>query len=218
MQITTLIIAPAFFTAGTYIVLGRLITSFGGEVSPLRPAAYLYIFCTADLISLVVQAIGGGMAASRYAQTPPGDTTIATNIMVAGIVFQLFAIVVFSVLFALVIVRALKTHSPLLNTLKMKWLIAAIVFSVTCVVIRSIYRTIELLQGWTGYLITHEVYFIALDGWMMILAVAVFNFVSPGWAIVDNVGDRYGQKIGEGGHAAEFQMEEQQNIERREIV
>lgn len=62
-------------------------------------------------------------------------------------------------------------------------LMAAMAFSITCIYIRSIYRTIELLQGWSGYLITHERFFIALDGAMMAPAVAIFNFIHPGWFI-----------------------------------
>jgi hypothetical protein len=50
------------------------------------------------------------------------------------------------------------------------------------VVIRSIYRTIELTEGWTGFLIKHESYFIGLDGVMMVIAVGVFNIVQPRWA------------------------------------
>lgn len=64
-------------------------------------------------------------------------------------------------------------------------LLGAMILSVVCIYIRSIYRTIELLQGWDGYLITHESYFIGLDGAMMIVAVAVFNFVHPGWFLPD---------------------------------
>ena len=51
-----------------------------------------------------------------------------------------------------------------------------------CVVVRSVYRTVELSEGWVGYLITHESYFIGLDGVMMVVAVGVFHFVQPRWA------------------------------------
>ena len=52
--------------------------------------------------------------------------------------------------------------------------------SVLLIFIRSIYPTIELSQGWSGFLITHEGYFIALGGTTMILAIAVFNLLNPG--------------------------------------
>lgn len=58
------------------------------------------------------------------------------------------------------------------------------VLSVLCVYVRSIYRTVELLQGWKGFLITRERYFVALDGAMMVVAVAVFNVLHPGWLLL----------------------------------
>lgn len=102
--------------------------------------------------------------------------------MVAGIVFQLFAVIVFSVLFFVVIKRALGSHSDVLKARKIRALITGTTLSVVCVIIRSIYRTIELTQGWEGYLITHESYFIGLDGVMMIIAVGIFNIFQPRWA------------------------------------
>lgn len=55
----------------------------------------------------------------------------------------------------------------------------AMVLSVVTIYIRSIYRTVELLQGWRRYLIVHERYFIALDAATMVLAVAVYNVFDP---------------------------------------
>jgi RTA1 like protein len=174
--------APTFFTAGVYVILGRLIHSFGRGVSPISAAAYLYIFCTADIISLVVQAAGGGMAAIAYEQNPPKNTDNGTHIMVAGILFQLVSILVFVSLFIVVICRTLKSKGEVLTQRRIQWIIAAMILSVVLIVIRSIYRTIELLQGWSGYLITTERYFIALDGAMMVGAVGIFNIARPGWA------------------------------------
>jgi len=182
LQMTTLIIAPTFFTAGIYIILGRLIRSFGHHVSPISAVSYLYIFCTADVVSLVIQAVGGGMAAIAYEKTPPGNTSSGTHIMVAGILFQLASILIFVYLFTIVIIRALKSRGEVLTRRKIQWIIGATVFAVMLIVTRSIYRTIELLQGWSGYLITTERYFIALDGAMMTLAVGVFNLVQPRWS------------------------------------
>jgi hypothetical protein len=59
------------------------------------------------------------------------------------------------------------------------WLLVAVFVSLTMIFIRSIYRTVELLQGWSGYLITHEGYFIGLDGAIMVVAIGIFNFLDP---------------------------------------
>jgi hypothetical protein len=77
---------------------------------------------------------------------------------------------------------------------RIQWIIAAMVLSVVLIVTRSIYRTIELLQGWSGYLITTQRYFIALDGAMMVGAVGVFNIARPGWS---NITDKSSEIEGE---------------------
>ncbi|KAJ6120122.1 RTA1-domain-containing protein [Penicillium sp. IBT 18751x] len=182
MQISTLIIAPTFFTAGIYVLLGRLIQLYGRECSVLSPKLYLWIFCTCDVISLVVQAAGGGMASSE--SDNKGDTAPGTNTMVAGIVFQLFSITVF-VVCAIDVFRRVKRLGMLgmATNGSLRPLLAAMVLSVVCIYIRSIYRTIELAQGWNGYLITHQSYFIGLDGVMMVIAVGIFNICHPGWLL-----------------------------------
>jgi hypothetical protein len=122
------------------------------------------------------------MASVAYQQTPVGNTELGTRIMVAGILFQLAAIIVFVSLFVWVIMKGLKSRGEVLAERKVQLVIAATCISVLSLVIRAIYRTIELLQGWEGYLITTEAYFLALDGAMMVLAVAVFNIARPGWS------------------------------------
>lgn len=126
------------------------------------------------------------MAAIAYEQNPPKNTDNGTHIMVAGILFQLASILVFVTLFIVVIFRALRSKGEVLTQKRIQWIIAAMILSVVLIVIRSIYRTIELLQGWSGYLINTERYFIALDGAMMVGAVAVFNIARPGWANTTN--------------------------------
>lgn len=179
MQITTLIIAPTFFTAGVYVILGRLIQIMGRSTSPISAAAYLWIFCTCDILSLVIQAIGGGMAATAVAAVPPRGSKTGTNIMVGGIVFQMASITVFVGFFAEFLRRVRRERKSLGR--KIDVLIGATAFACIMIYMRSIYRTIELLQGWSGYLITHESYFIGLDAVLMLFAVAVFNVIHPGW-------------------------------------
>lgn len=182
-HLTLLFVAPVFFTAGIYILLGRYIQIFGKETSFLTPKLYLWIFCTCDVISLVIQAAGGGIASSA-SNDPNGNPDPGTHTMVAGIIFQLVSISVFvycGIDFFLRIKRfgqlKMFTRGPLAA------LTSAMILSVVVIYIRSIYRTIELAQGWTGYLITHESYFIGLDGVMMIIAVGVFNVCHPGWLL-----------------------------------
>lgn len=143
---------------------------------------YLYIFCTVDIISLVIQAVGGGMASVAFQQEPVGNTDLGTKIMVAGVLFQLAAIMVFFVLFTWVILKGLKTRGDILRETRVRLVLGATVISVMMLVARAVYRSVELLEGWTGHLMTTESYFIGLDGSLMVVAVVVFNFARPGWA------------------------------------
>ncbi|KAG9520557.1 RTA1-domain-containing protein, partial [Aureobasidium melanogenum] len=196
MQICTLIIAPTFFTAGIYVILGRMIAIAGPGVSPIGPVWYLWIFCTVDVISLVIQAVGGGSAAVAFNSTPRGNTKVGTDIMVAGIDFQLASVIVFSILFFLFLYRAaLKLRLPAFkNDRNMKFLVLVTSFSILLIIMRSIYRTIELAGGWTGRVIETERYFIALDGAPMAALVIAFNILHPG-ALINRVIARNGVQM-----------------------
>ena len=75
--------------------------------------------------------------------------------MVGGIVFQLVSILVFVLFF----VRVMWSARAQVGTVKeVKLVTIATCISVVLVFIRSIYRTVELSQGWSGFLITHEGY------------------------------------------------------------
>ncbi|KAJ5107713.1 RTA1-domain-containing protein [Penicillium angulare] len=71
--------------------------NFLGRSAPFSTKLYLWIFCIFNVISLAVQAVGGGTASSE-SDTVGGNTAPGTNTMVAGIVFQLLSItILFSV-------------------------------------------------------------------------------------------------------------------------
>ncbi|OCF78259.1 hypothetical protein I204_00196 [Kwoniella mangroviensis CBS 8886] len=221
MQIASLIIGPAFYSAWAYTILGYCITQLGHAYSLLRPRMYLAVFVTADVISLVVQAIGGGQAA--VAAQNGTDTDKATKIMLAGILFQLGTMAIFVALASDFIIRVVfrkpyshlkrKYHndptpngepkssegnaSPPPQALpddmggtvrtdeveRGERLLAGVAFASAMIFVRGIYRSIELAQGWSGYLITHEPYFIYLDGLPMVLCLVAFAVAHPGWLL-----------------------------------
>jgi hypothetical protein len=176
-----------------YVVLGRMISIAGPGVSPLSPLLYLLIFCTIDLISLIIQAVGGGSAAAAFNQTPQGNTKTGTNTMVAGIDFQLASVIVFSSLFFLFLHRAaIRDRIPAFRDDRdMKLLVLVTSFSILMIIMRSIYRTVELAGGWTGKVITTQRYFIILDGAAMAALAIAFNLFHPG-RLLNNVIARNG--------------------------
>ncbi|KAJ6498226.1 RTA1 like protein-domain-containing protein [Mycena vulgaris] len=138
----------------------------------------------ADIFALVIQGAGGGIASSADTLS---SANLGAHIMLAGIVFQFVAIITYSALAADFLRRYIK-DLPLLADLNergvldgnLKTMIAVLMFSTLVLLIRSIYRIIELSTGWHGRIIETEVYFNMLDGGMVVLAIFVINFAHPG--------------------------------------
>ena len=120
------------------------------------------------------------MASAAVAANPPKQSKFGTDIMVGGIIFQMASITIF-VFFFIEFLRRISHDRHNAMSRKIWCLVLASTFSCLMIYIRSIYRTVELLQGWSGYLITHEIFFIAQDASLMLGVVVVFNFIHPGW-------------------------------------
>lgn len=93
MQLVCLTIAPAFIMGGIYFLFAQLVVVHGRPYSLLKPLWYSYIFITCDIISLVIQAGGGGSAS--IASQNGEDASPGTNTMIAGIAFQVFSMTFF---------------------------------------------------------------------------------------------------------------------------
>ncbi|KAI0692285.1 RTA1 like protein-domain-containing protein [Cytidiella melzeri] len=192
MQITTTIISPTPLLAANFIIFAQLTSVLGTQYSRLSPRWYARIFLTSDIIALVVQALGGGLASSTNSQS---TTNLGANIALAGIVFQLASLIVFSALMAEFFVR-FWNHRPLRDVasnsyrghqwnLKLKLATFGLAFSSTLLFIRGVYRTIELADGWFGRIIATQVYYNVLDGAMVTLAMYTLNIFHPGILLAD---------------------------------
>ena len=135
------------------------------------------IFASFDLLSIIIQAIGGGKASKASSAEPQESTATGTHLMMGGIIIQLVSMCIFAILFLWFIWNT----RAIARTTRIHLLLAATSLSAACIIIRNFYRAVELSQGWTGYLITHEVYFAVLDGMLMVIASAVFNIIHPAW-------------------------------------
>ncbi|KAH9949746.1 RTA1-domain-containing protein [Amylocystis lapponica] len=189
MQTTMTIIAPTFLVATNFAVLGQIIRRLGQGYSRLSAMWYTIVFISCDIIALLIQAIGGGnaSAATKTNKSPkPGG-----NIVLGGICFQLAAITCYMILAAEFVVRFIRDRPVRKNAAEghgrqsdldrnMKFMLAALAASSIFIYIRSIYRTIELSDGWTGKIPRTQVWFDVFDGAMILLAMFTMNFLHPG--------------------------------------
>lgn len=180
LQQCCLVLAPCFFSATVYGLLGMIIRSVGRRYSLLPGQAYLWIFCLADLVAIVVQAVGGAMSA--IALSDDKSSTPGSRIMLGGIVLQLACMVIFSGLAIVVWMRMRKDRSYRATPHPQAGKLTSIGWGIaiaTLTIIRGGYRSAELAEGWGGYLLQHEAYFCVLDSALMVICQGVFCFVWP---------------------------------------
>ncbi|KAL0961346.1 hypothetical protein HGRIS_006302 [Hohenbuehelia grisea] len=194
IQITSTILAPTPFVAANFIILGLIIRRLGPGYSRISPKWYTIIFCSADVISLLVQGAGGGIASSATNEDR-ATANLGSKIMLAGIIFQMVMITIYSILAFEFFLRYIygrpvrsvpepvddytgATRGYADNRLVL--MSAGLVLSTLCLYVRAIYRTIELADGWTGRIITTEIYFNILDGAMVLIAMYSLNVAHPG--------------------------------------
>ncbi|KAF2684610.1 RTA1-domain-containing protein [Lentithecium fluviatile CBS 122367] len=185
IQVVLLIFAPAFLAAGIYLILKHAVILFGEEWSRIRPAWYTYIFIACDVSSLVLQSAGGAIAATADDDKKTSD--MGTNIMIAGIIWQVVVLVIFGALVAEYCYRTYTrrtqlTHSALTiwSSRRFRVFIGAVVIAYITIFIRCVYRIPELLGGWGGELMRVESEFIAFEGWMIVLCVMAQTVCHPG--------------------------------------
>ncbi|KAG2040871.1 RTA1 like protein-domain-containing protein [Suillus americanus] len=189
MQLVGTVLAPTPLVAAIFVIFGRIINQLGPQFSRLVPYMYTVIFCSFDAVCLIVQAVGGALAAQAVNENK--SPTLGGNIMLGGIAAQLFAIVVYICLAVEFFLRR-KYNAPLHHQViefgkgqhsmskEVQIMIYGMSFCTVCLFIRSVYRTVELADGWSGSVIANESYFNWLDGAFVTVAIYTLNVVHPG--------------------------------------
>ncbi|CZR61397.1 related to phospholipid-translocating ATPase [Phialocephala subalpina] len=204
MQICCLVLAPSFLAAGIYLTLKHMVLYCGPEYSRLKAKWYPWIFIGSDLASIIVQAIGGGVAASAKNSTNPALLTAGDALIITGIALQS---VTMSVCGALVLnfflcrrkartedkvetdgtvdtsleAPTLSNDAHTTSPLRFRIFCFAIGFAFFTILIRCIYRIPEMAGGWGNPRMRDEPVFLGLDGAMVLLASIAFTVAHPGF-------------------------------------
>lgn len=158
---------------------------YSEAVSWLRPSTYTIVFIGFDFVSLLLQAAGGGIAAS--ADTVHMDD-IGKNIMVAGVSWQVVSLLLFTALcldFARRVRKAsaLEMHpsfTSFRSSKKFKFFLYGLATATLTIFIRSVFRCAELSGGFHGKLANQEITFMILEGAMICVAVICLTVFHPG--------------------------------------
>lgn len=197
LQICALVLGPSFVAAAIYLTLKHFVLYCGPQHSLIKARLYPWVFIGCDFGSIVLQAVGGGMAAA-------GGTTnkklidAGNNLIVAGIAFQVVTMAVCGIFVVVYIWRYRKARSTStelnekssyeldkeqgdVSLGKIKLFGWMIVLAYVTVLIRCIYRLPEMAGGWGKALMRNETEFLILDGMMLAIACIVLTAFHPAY-------------------------------------
>jgi len=203
-QICCLVLAPSFLAAGIYLTLKHMVLYCGPEYSRLKAKWYPWIFIGSDLGSIIVQAIGGGVAASAKnsasgALLSAGDALIIAGIALQSVTMGICGILVLDFFLSRRRARAenkaetegvtdisldttiLPNDTHTRSPLRFRIFCWVIGFAYLTILIRCIYRIPEMAGGWGNPRMREEPVFLALDGAMVALASIAFTVAHPGF-------------------------------------
>ncbi|KAF2821848.1 parasitic phase-specific protein PSP-1 [Ophiobolus disseminans] len=187
LQICALVLGPSFVAAAIYLTLKHFVLYCGPQYSLIKARLYPWIFVGCDFGSMVLQGIGGGLAAAggtKNAKLIDGGN----KMIVAGIAFQVVTMAVCGLLILVYVIRykkgAAARHAAEKSAYhvdkeqgatplwKIKVFAIMVSLAYVTVLIRCIYRLPEMAGGWGNALMRNEKEFLLLDG--MMLAIACF--------------------------------------------
>ncbi|ESK96060.1 integral to membrane protein [Moniliophthora roreri MCA 2997] len=178
-------LSPCAFIAAEYVLLGRFARYLGCDhhllVSPRR---ITLSFIISDVSTFLIQAAGG---ASSVSANDDRMRLVGSRIFLAGLALQLLSFAIFTFIYLNFVHRVRKYE---LATWHMdqskKWyndwrsLAGAVFISCIGVLIRSVYRTVEISEGFAGHLATTEAFFYALDTLPLFIAIVIYIPFWPG--------------------------------------
>ncbi|KAG0662884.1 hypothetical protein C6P45_000967 [Maudiozyma exigua] len=169
-QSICLLIAPTFYTATIYMLFGRMAHLLHAEKLMIMPAKYnTTFFVVGDIFSLCLQAAGGGLMANE------SSATSGSNIVTAGLFVQIAWFGLFMINEVYFLYKLGKIENPIASQTK-TWKRLNIILLINCVLIllRSIVRAVEFIEGYKGTIISHEWFLYVFDAVPMFLLPIIF--------------------------------------------
>ncbi|KAI4155151.1 MAG: hypothetical protein LQ340_001187 [Diploschistes diacapsis] len=173
-----ILISPAFMAASMYMLFGRLIRLCDGDQRSFIKAKWLTaIFVTGDVLSLLVQAVGGGEVIS----TDPDTIRRGEKIIDAGLLVQIASFGTFITSALVFHWRILKHPTDASTNPAHPWQKHLITLYITSCLIfgRCIFRAASYLQGYGGQIAKSEVLFYIFDATFVWIVTVIFNIIHP---------------------------------------
>ncbi|KAK5994730.1 Efflux pump himE-like protein [Cladobotryum mycophilum] len=160
VQIVLITTGPVFYTASIYVTLSMMINIVGPELSRFPSKLFYWGFIPIDIICLIFQAVGGALSASTA-----GSSKTSVYVALTGLGLQVFALLIFCVLFSDYLFRYIRARSMKGVGRRMILFLSFLSIAIALILGRCAYRCHELSQGYrNSKVITNEGLFISLEG------------------------------------------------------
>jgi len=173
----------------------------GERYSVIRHNWMTKIFVMGDVISFLMQGGGGGILGSAKGDKDKqkmGEYLIVGGLFVQLIFFGFFMLV--SVIFWRRYHKAEVVDKAIVNATpggRWRTLMKVLFISSLLILIRSIFRVIEYLGGYDGYLLRKEIFLYIFDATLMLNVMMMYNWCFPG----NVIGKKDGESGVEGGYS-----------------
>lgn len=180
IQQNLLILTAAPFLAATmYMSLGRITRALGGQDHAIISTRWMTpLFVIIDIGYIGTQFVGSILPASG----DPSAIRTARIVLIAGLITQLVALSIF-LLTCWRVTSGVKSEAgygnkfdPSINYMNH---FRAIGLATSLMILRSIVRSAEFLQGTDGFVISHEVFIYVFDAVPMWAVMAIFLAIHP---------------------------------------
>ena len=165
-----LTIGPAFFSAAVYLCIGRILrvydtpTAVEGKekgLTYLKPKSITLLFICCDTVSLILQAVGGGLASAAKGEVARQK---GVNVMIAGLSAQVVATTLFCCVCGHLIWSVKRGHPERVNTettgyrrtTRFRMLLGGVAVATVTILIRCVFRVAELSKGFKSKLANGE--------------------------------------------------------------
>jgi hypothetical protein len=179
IQSLLILLAPAFFAASIYMVLGRIIRLTDGESHSIIRASWLTkVFVAGDVLSFLAQSSGGGLMAKAKTAS---DVKLGQNVITAGLGIQVLFFGLFIIVAGVFHIRIHKVPTSRSRSSTIPWErhLFVLYSASALILIRSVFRIIEYVMGDNGVLLSTEIYLYIFDATLMFLAMVLFNIYHP---------------------------------------
>jgi hypothetical protein len=137
-------IGPVFFAAAIYVLIYQIVCYIDRSASRINPKLFYWFFIPADIVSLILQAVGGAMSSSSN-----GDSSTGVNIALAGLAFQVATLTFFTVCVLDYMWCSRRTWTTTKLPTRFLTFCVFLALATTLILIRCVYRVYELSEGYS---------------------------------------------------------------------